>query len=266
MSSALVALRTARPGRTRCRHQPGADYEALRASIADRGILVAARDHPRRRRAGRTPTAPGRPRARPCRGAGADCRSRGRARVHVLRVALMRRQLSASQRAALGLELVDYEAKKQAALARSRQNLRQTGPRGQRCPLEGRTRDQVAKLAGASARTVQDATTVQGHDPDLFERVKAGQHPRRRAPPAASAKHSSARAPTPTRSMPEGPFELIYADPPWQLGNPDGAYAPENHYPTMPLEEIKQLAGARSRGRRALSLGGQLPAARRRSR
>jgi N6-adenosine-specific RNA methylase IME4 len=42
--------------------------------------------------------------------------------------------------------------------------------------------------------------------------------------------------------MPEGPFQLIYADPPWQLGNPEGAYAPENHYSTMPLEQIKQLA------------------------
>src|SRR5207245_11360894 len=30
-------------------------------------------------------------------------------------------------------------------------------------------------------------------------------------------------------------------DPPWQLGNPDGPYAPENHYPTLPLEQIKAL-------------------------
>lgn len=31
------------------------------------------------------------------------------------------------------------------------------------------------------------------------------------------------------------------ADPPWQLGNPDGAHAPEQHYPCMPLAEIKAL-------------------------
>jgi N6-adenosine-specific RNA methylase IME4 len=42
--------------------------------------------------------------------------------------------------------------------------------------------------------------------------------------------------------LPEGPFELIYADPPWQLGNPDGPQAPENHYPTMPTEEICALS------------------------
>src|SRR5207247_1871143 len=41
--------------------------------------------------------------------------------------------------------------------------------------------------------------------------------------------------------LPEGPFERIDADPPWQLGNPDGPYAPESHYPTMALAEITAL-------------------------
>ena len=36
---------------------------------------------------------------------------------------------------------------------------------------EGRTRDLVAELAGASPRTVQDVITVHDHDPELFERV-----------------------------------------------------------------------------------------------
>src|SRR5207302_806148 len=35
--------------------------------------------------------------------------------------------------------------------------------------------------------------------------------------------------------------ELLYADPPWQLGNPQSAYAPEEHYPTLALDQIKQL-------------------------
>jgi N6-adenosine-specific RNA methylase IME4 len=41
--------------------------------------------------------------------------------------------------------------------------------------------------------------------------------------------------------LPQGPFDLLYADPPWQLGHPDSPHAPENHYPTLPLEEIKAL-------------------------
>jgi len=38
--------------------------------------------------------------------------------------------------------------------------------------------------------------------------------------------------------MPDGPFELILADPPWRMGAPDSPSAPENHYPTMTLAEI----------------------------
>jgi N6-adenosine-specific RNA methylase IME4 len=45
----------------------------------------------------------------------------------------------------------------------------------------------------------------------------------------------------PPPPLPAGLIELIYADPPWQLGNPDSAHAPENHYPTMALEEIAAL-------------------------
>ncbi|MDP9307558.1 MAG: MT-A70 family methyltransferase [Actinomycetota bacterium] len=45
----------------------------------------------------------------------------------------------------------------------------------------------------------------------------------------------------PAPPLPQGPFELAYADPPWQLGNPDGRWAPENHYSTLSVEEICAL-------------------------
>ena len=79
------------------------------------------------------------------------------------------------------------------------------------------------------------------HDPELFERVKAGTLA---APRAARrcAGSAATRAFLPPPPLPRGPFDVVYADPPWQLGNPDGPYAPENHYPTLPLAEIKALA------------------------
>ena len=107
-------------------------------------------------------------------------------------------------------------------------------------PPRGKTRDQVAVWAGVSARTVQDAATVQRHDPELFQRVKAGELAAELAARRVrrALRDQALQAPP----LPEGPFELIYADPPWQLGNPDGRHAPENHYPTMPLEQITALA------------------------
>src|SRR5215210_7758267 len=49
------------------------------------------------------------------------------------------------------------------------------------------------------------------------------------------------RNPRTTPPLPEGPFEVIYADPPWQLGNPSGQFAPENHYPTLSKAELAQF-------------------------
>jgi ParB-like chromosome segregation protein Spo0J len=158
---------------------------------------------------------------------------------YMLRAALLRRQLTPSQRAALALELDRYRELRAQARERQRANLRQ-GSEVATLPPRGRSREAAAAWAGVSARTVQDVVTVQEHDPELFERVKRGELS---GPLAARRVRRRLRdrglsAPGP---MPEGLYEVIYADPPWQLGNPDGPYAPESHYPTMPLADIKAL-------------------------
>ena len=38
--------------------------------------------------------------------------------------------------------------------------------------------------------------------------------------------------------LPEGIFQLFYADPPWKYETELGATVPENYYPTMDIEEI----------------------------
>jgi N6-adenosine-specific RNA methylase IME4 len=108
-------------------------------------------------------------------------------------------------------------------------------------PPRGKTREIVASWAGVSPRTLQDVATVQEHDPVLFERVKAGEVKAAQAARRVRRQLRDAAMPA-SPPLPEGPFELIYADPPWQLGNPDGEFAPENHYPTMPTSEICELA------------------------
>lgn len=44
-----------------------------------------------------------------------------------------------------------------------------------------------------------------------------------------------------SRSLPDGKYQVIYADPPWQYDNSGFETSAENHYPTMPIEEICAL-------------------------
>jgi N6-adenosine-specific RNA methylase IME4 len=176
---------------------------------------------------------------------------------HMLRRALVRRQLSASQRAALAVKLADITALRAEANERRHANLqRQTGQGVERAtlltqvgepveraglPARGqRTRDHVARISGASPRTVQDALTVADHDPALFERVAAGEISVSTAASKVRRALRDAAIPAPA-PMPEGPYQLILADPPWSFGSPDSDFAPDQHYPTMPLHEIKAL-------------------------
>jgi ParB-like chromosome segregation protein Spo0J len=164
---------------------------------------------------------------------------------YILRAALHRRHLDASQRAAIALKLVPFQGLREQARDRQRANLRR-GAEAATLPArawQGRTRELVAELAGTSPRTAQDVITTYEHDPQLYEQVLRGE---RRANAAANEVRQTLRdaqlaaaAPPP----PEGPFELIYADPPWRLpGNPTSSRAVERHYPTLPLEEIKTIA------------------------
>jgi len=159
---------------------------------------------------------------------------------YMLLCCLHRRQLTASQRAALALELDTYQKLRHDGDQRRRRNLRHSSVEVATLPPRGRTREIAAGWAGVSARTLQDAATVHQHDPALFERVKAGEIA---ADQAARQIRRQLRDQTipPAPPLPDGPFQIIYADPPWQLGNPNGANAPERHYPTLPLDQITTI-------------------------
>jgi N6-adenosine-specific RNA methylase IME4/ParB-like chromosome segregation protein Spo0J len=162
-------------------------------------------------------------------------------REYILLAALRRRQLRRSQAAAVAIELdvhvqaaADAELRRLANLKNSKLDVATLPPR------QGRTRDQIASAHGVSARIVQDARSVREADPELFARIKRGEI----SAPAAFRQVKQRRLRADIGHAPPLPgerFTLIYADPPWQLGNPNSEFAPENHYPTMPLEEIKAL-------------------------
>jgi N6-adenosine-specific RNA methylase IME4 len=159
---------------------------------------------------------------------------------YILSCAMSRRHLSASQRAALVVECEQYRAACAEGQVRKLANPRQS-PDVATLPHRGmRSREVAAKAAGVSARTIQDAATVREADPELFEDVLAGNIAADKAARQVRKRLLYAAIP-PAPPMPEGPFEVILADPPWQMGAPGSSSCPENHYPTMTLAVIEAL-------------------------
>jgi len=158
----------------------------------------------------------------------------------ILTRAVARKNLTASQRAALAVECEAYRTACAEGQLRRLANLRQV-PDVATLPHRGtRSRDLAATLAGVSARTIQDAATVRAADPDLFEHVLAGRIPADKAARQVRKRRLYAAIP-PAPPLPEGPFALILADPPRQMGAPTSSSCPENHYPTMTTPEIEAL-------------------------
>ncbi len=162
-------------------------------------------------------------------------------RSYILLAALRRKHLNPGQRAAVGLDLDEFEQERQEARERQRANLKQNAEVASSPPRGERTRDRVADKVGVSPRTVQDAETVRTYDAALYEQVKQGDVFVSKAARTVRRERRYAEIGRPP-PLPAGRFELIYADPPWQLGSPNSDYAPENYYPTLSLEEIKALS------------------------
>jgi N6-adenosine-specific RNA methylase IME4 len=160
--------------------------------------------------------------------------------LYLLEMALLRRQLEKGPRAALAVELANVQGLRAEARERQRANLRNQ-PEVARLPPRGKTREVLAPLAQVSPRLMHDVLLLHEQDPVLFQRVKAGEL----APDTAARRVRRARRDAQLTSappLPQGPFDLLYADPPWQLGNPDGPWAPENHYSTLPQEQIAAMS------------------------
>jgi N6-adenosine-specific RNA methylase IME4 len=157
---------------------------------------------------------------------------------HMVLAALQRRHLSASQKAALALELADYRQAREEARRR-----RQAGARAAVATLpqaRERSREVGARLVGVSPRTLQDAATVKAADPELFAAIKAGTVAAHRAAKRVRRERKLAALPS-SPPLPTGLFQILYADPPWRSEAPGSEWSPEQHYPTMSVAEIQAL-------------------------
>ena len=198
---------------------PEEDYQAFRADVGARGLRVPIEINDE------NVVLDGRQRLRAARDLGLESVP---VRVveaadeleYMLRAAVLRRHLQPGQRAALVVEFEGYDELRAEGRERQRANLRQASEVAT-LPPRGKTRDAGALWAGVSARTVQDVATVHENDKELFERVKRGELGAALAARRVRRTLRDRELP-PAPPLPGGPIDVIYADPPWQLGNPDG--------------------------------------------
>jgi len=155
---------------------------------------------------------------------------------YMYRMALMRRHLSATQKALAVLDRDAYRALRAEGQLRKQANLRNSRVDVAALPHRGRTRAIVADQAGVSERTVQNVNRVLEHgDPGLVELMRTDKVSAEKAVREIKRRERYARigeAPP----LPPGTFQVVYADPPWEEGS--GA---KQHYPTMSTAEIAAL-------------------------
>jgi N6-adenosine-specific RNA methylase IME4/ParB-like chromosome segregation protein Spo0J len=161
---------------------------------------------------------------------------------YMLSAAIQRRDLTKTQKAILALELDSYQQQRTSAEQRKRANLRNSGVDvAALTHRAGRSREHAAKIAGVSERLIQNAIAVGEKAPDLYELARAGELSAEQALGKIKqrANHATARKPRP---LPKGRFGVLYVDAPWQSQSPGSKWSPEQHYPTMPVAQIKRLA------------------------
>ena len=154
--------------------------------------------------------------------------------------ALERRQLEKSQRAALAIRRAGYLEAKDAATGRRNANLRNGSVDVANLPHRGPTRRIAADMAGVSERLIQDAVKVERDDPAKFAQLLSGELTANRALQMIERETRYASIGE-TPRMPPFTYELILADPPWNLGSNTSASAPDQHYPTLALDDIAAL-------------------------
>jgi N6-adenosine-specific RNA methylase IME4 len=224
----------------------GAEYEALKADIAQNGLLEPIWLHPD------GSIIDGRNRYRACIETGTEPRFRtwsgeGSLVAFVLSLNLHRRHLDESQRAMVAARIanmpahrpesgsIDLLSQPEAAetlnisvksVKRAKKVIKQGTPELQRAVDAGK----VAVSVGARV-----AEMPQEHQDFFVDAVNSGASASKAK--SETERHFRKQAPP----LPEGKYSVLYADPPWQYDNSGFHQSAESQYPTMSVEEISNL-------------------------
>ncbi|MBA2684059.1 MAG: hypothetical protein H0U66_06185 [Gemmatimonadaceae bacterium] len=164
---------------------------------------------------------------------------------------LLRRHMTASQHAAIGLRAMPMLAEE------ARQRYAETVGRPKESSVPGRSiieeprkaASDAAKLVGISTSTMERAIAIEKAAPEIIpdilsgaRTVKEAARSIRRAETHERIRDSSERSTTLPNDVGRL-FPVIYADPPWryEAGTTDDSRIIENQYPTMDIEDIKAL-------------------------
>lgn len=152
--------------------------------------------------------------------------------LYIIRSQINRRHATPYHRIENAIPLLEIE----------RQRARERMLRGDPTQIfgEGMTNEIIGKLIGLSHETVRKALYIVEHGdviPGLKEKLRRG------VKPSVDNAYRQVREliePKPTPVLPEGVYNVIYADPPWAYSYKLRG-APDDHYPTMKTEEICKL-------------------------
>ena len=169
--------------------------------------------------------------------------------TYVVRTNLHRRHLSSGQLAFVALDIEKHygkEARKKELERKEKQYI----PKQQTTfPILGKSElkpvhaiEKASKEVGVSEGYISDAKKIQKEAPELAQRIIAGEmsipEAKKEIKKVERLKmHEDKRM----RSLPNGKYSVIYADPPWQYDNSGFNESADNQYPTMPIDEICDL-------------------------
>ena len=168
-------------------------------------------------------------------------------KIYVVESNILRRHLSTIQKAQLAiiLEPLYIEKAKQRQLSKLT-NVKETlslSSNELTPEFEGQARDQVAKAVGISPTTYHRAKTVLKKAPEkLKKQVETGEKSVSKAYKEIITAEKK-QTPVKTPPLPEGKYNIIYADPPWRYDfSETETRSIETHYPSMDLKDITSLS------------------------
>ena len=232
---------------------PADDYERLKADIAERGVLVAVEldEHGN--------VLDGHHRVRIATELGVDYPTIVRSglaehekRLHAVSLNLARRHLTDAQKVALGRTIEpDIAEEARGRMAAAGKVAAPGKPAATAATFEKkRTDDEVARQVGIGSgdtyrrakSTLEEAERVA---PEVAAQAQAGELSMREVTKAVRQAKKAERVAEiharPAAPLTDGPWSVIYADPPWRYEDAEPTRAIENHYPTMTHEEFCNL-------------------------